>query len=127
MPEHDAVNKGAGGTMRLGLRETVFLTDNCKLSKFFLELIFTSWCRQCCLLEHRGYTSPAIHPLFHTNLISKVTFLSFILYLFFSIVIGSSKAFNLSNALCSAAADTAVKANEVKFIWTTRGGRNSAI
>uniref|UniRef100_A0A914RMN0 CTP synthase (glutamine hydrolyzing) n=1 Tax=Parascaris equorum TaxID=6256 RepID=A0A914RMN0_PAREQ len=31
MPEHDAVNKGAGGTMRLGLRETVFLTDNCKL------------------------------------------------------------------------------------------------
>uniref|UniRef100_A0A914ZSV8 CTP synthase n=2 Tax=Parascaris univalens TaxID=6257 RepID=A0A914ZSV8_PARUN len=35
MPEHDAVNKGAGGTMRLGLRETVFLTDNCKLRKLY--------------------------------------------------------------------------------------------
>ncbi|KHN79744.1 CTP synthase 2 [Toxocara canis] len=35
MPEHDAANKGAGGTMRLGLRETVFLTDICKLRKLY--------------------------------------------------------------------------------------------
>ncbi|VDM48838.1 unnamed protein product [Toxocara canis] len=35
MPEHDAANKGAGGTMRLGLRETVFLTDSCKLRKLY--------------------------------------------------------------------------------------------
>ncbi|PAV76486.1 hypothetical protein WR25_11629 [Diploscapter pachys] len=33
MPEHSVESKGLGGTMRLGLRTTVFLTDKCILRK----------------------------------------------------------------------------------------------
>ncbi|KAM3716213.1 CTP synthase [Dirofilaria immitis] len=35
MPEHKGDEKGMGGTMRLGLRDTVFLTNNCKLRKLY--------------------------------------------------------------------------------------------
>ncbi|EFO19330.1 CTP synthase [Loa loa] len=35
MPEHKGDEKGMGGTMRLGLRDTVFLTENCKLRKLY--------------------------------------------------------------------------------------------
>ncbi|CAG9540216.1 unnamed protein product [Cercopithifilaria johnstoni] len=35
MPEHNGDEKGMGGTMRLGLRDTVFLTENCKLRKLY--------------------------------------------------------------------------------------------
>ncbi|GMT34124.1 hypothetical protein PFISCL1PPCAC_25421 [Pristionchus fissidentatus] len=35
MPEHDSRAVGMGGTMRLGLRTTVFLTENCKLRALY--------------------------------------------------------------------------------------------
>ncbi|VDO47667.1 unnamed protein product, partial [Onchocerca flexuosa] len=35
MPEHRGEEKGMGGTMRLGLRDTVFLTNNCKLRRLY--------------------------------------------------------------------------------------------
>ncbi|VDK85138.1 unnamed protein product [Litomosoides sigmodontis] len=35
MPEHKGDEKGMGGTMRLGLRDTLFLTENCKLRKLY--------------------------------------------------------------------------------------------
>lgn len=35
MPEHNAEEKGLGGTMRLGRRSTVFLTDDCTLRRLY--------------------------------------------------------------------------------------------
>ncbi|KAJ1350297.1 hypothetical protein KIN20_006059 [Parelaphostrongylus tenuis] len=35
MPEHNAESQGLGGTMRLGLRTSVFLTEQCKLRKLY--------------------------------------------------------------------------------------------
>ncbi|CAI5451607.1 unnamed protein product [Caenorhabditis angaria] len=35
MPEHNVEEKGLGGTMRLGRRSTVFLTDDCTLHKLY--------------------------------------------------------------------------------------------
>ncbi|CAI2352541.1 unnamed protein product [Caenorhabditis sp. 36 PRJEB53466] len=35
MPEHNVEEKGLGGTMRLGRRSTVFLTDDCTLYKLY--------------------------------------------------------------------------------------------
>lgn len=41
MPEHNGDEKGMGGTMRLGLRDTVFLTENCKLRKSYLVFLYS--------------------------------------------------------------------------------------
>ncbi|VDM66001.1 unnamed protein product, partial [Strongylus vulgaris] len=35
MPEHNVEHRGMGGTMRLGRRTSVFLTENCKLRKLY--------------------------------------------------------------------------------------------
>ncbi|VDO52774.1 unnamed protein product [Haemonchus placei] len=35
MPEHNVEHKGLGGTMRLGRRTSVFLTENCQLRKLY--------------------------------------------------------------------------------------------
>lgn len=39
MPEHKGDEKGMGGTMRLGLRDTLFLTENCKLRKSYYSYV----------------------------------------------------------------------------------------
>lgn len=43
MPEHSVESKGLGGTMRLGLRTTVFLTDKCILRKNSKSCDFGVW------------------------------------------------------------------------------------
>ncbi|CEF68882.1 CTP synthase 2 [Strongyloides ratti] len=56
MPEHVGDNVDMGGTMRLGLRTTVFLTENCKLKKLYKSLVIEERHR------HRYEVNPALVP-----------------------------------------------------------------
>uniref|UniRef100_A0AC35TGT5 CTP synthase n=1 Tax=Rhabditophanes sp. KR3021 TaxID=114890 RepID=A0AC35TGT5_9BILA len=57
MPEHVGENVEMGGTMRLGLRTTVFLTDNCKLQKLYKNDIIEERHR------HRYEVNPTLVPM----------------------------------------------------------------
>uniref|UniRef100_A0A915Q060 CTP synthase n=1 Tax=Setaria digitata TaxID=48799 RepID=A0A915Q060_9BILA len=56
MPEHKGEKKGMGGTMRLGLRETIFLTDHCKLRKLYGSRVINERHR------HRYEVNPRVVP-----------------------------------------------------------------
>uniref|UniRef100_A0A0N5BR66 CTP synthase (glutamine hydrolyzing) n=1 Tax=Strongyloides papillosus TaxID=174720 RepID=A0A0N5BR66_STREA len=56
MPEHVGENVEMGGTMRLGLRTTVFLTEDCKLMKLYNSLIIEERHR------HRYEVNPVLVP-----------------------------------------------------------------
>uniref|UniRef100_A0A0N5AEU3 CTP synthase n=1 Tax=Syphacia muris TaxID=451379 RepID=A0A0N5AEU3_9BILA len=58
MPEHDGLKNGMGGTMRLGLRDTVFLIEKCKLRRLYGKMRVSERHR------HRYEVNPAMVPMF---------------------------------------------------------------
>lgn len=61
MPEHDVEKKGLGGTMRLGKRTTMFLTENCRMAKLYGTNLVEERHR------HRFEVNPTIVPELSEN------------------------------------------------------------